>query len=60
MLHCDSDSALTRLHCVFSLSSENLIRLKGPSSPLNSLFDIEKVDLKAALILMREASHSIT
>ena len=37
---------LTLLHCVFSLSSENLILLKGPSSPLNNLLDIEKVDLK--------------
>lgn len=37
---------LTLLHCVFSLSSENLILLvKGPSSPLNSLLDIENVDL---------------
>ena len=37
---------LTLLHWVFSLSSENLILLvKGPSSPLNSLLDIENVDL---------------
>jgi hypothetical protein len=38
---------LTLRRCVISLSSENLILLKGPSSPLNNLLDNENVDLKS-------------
>ena len=56
---------LTLRHWVFSLSSENRILLKGPSSPLNSLFDIENVDLKyykfsalPTLVIMLESRKS--